>query len=29
METGETLEFFLILHLLKGEISHRTTHIAN
>ena len=29
METGETLEFFLVLHLLKGEISHRTTHIDN
>ena len=29
METVETLETFLVLHLLKGEISHRTLHIAN
>ena len=29
METGEPLEFFLVLHRLQGETSHKTFHTAN
>ena len=29
METGETLEIFLVLHRLLGEIYHKTIHTAN
>ena len=29
METGETMEDFLVLHRLKGETSHKTIHAAN
>ena len=28
METGETLEIFLVLHRLKGEITQRQIHTA-
>ena len=28
-ETGETMEVFLVLDWLKGEISHRTIHTVN
>ena len=27
-ETGEALEFFLVVHRLKGETSHKSIHIG-
>ena len=29
METGKTMEIFVVLHLLKGETCHKIIHTAN